>query len=208
MIYVAIILLIVAIGVVVFAIKGKAEQEAQETPEPPVDPTPDITKADVGDTVILVGGNPEDFSDINLNIDRRDRYEWGQEEWHEISGRHNGKRFYIEICEDDDVELFVGRGINVSLDDVGITEADLERMDNEKDGGNFVEYDGDKFFYDGSHGVYYYKKGKGEGEEFYTWDFRTKDGRKTLGFEAWIDEPIEAGLMEMVDPDRVQIYRS
>ena len=75
------ILLIVAIGFVGYAIyQGKAERaraereekEAQEA-EPPFDSAPDITKADVGDTVILVGGDTEDYSDVNLNIDRRDR---------------------------------------------------------------------------------------------------------------------------------------
>lgn len=204
------ILLIVAIGFVGYAIyQGKVNnKEAQATPEPPVDPTPDITKADVGDMVILVGGNPETFEDVNLNIDRRDRYEWGQEIWHEISGKYNGRRFFVEVTEDDDVELFVGRGINVSLEDIGITEDDLERMDNDRDGSNFVEYEGEKFYYDGSHAVNFFKRGKGQGEEFYTWDFRTKDGRKTLGFEAWTDEPPEGGLMEMVDPERVKVYRS
>jgi hypothetical protein len=167
-----------------------------------------ITDARRGDNVSVLAAGDE-FEDLEFVVDRRNRYESGDEEWFELSGMYKGRRVFVEYYEDDEIEVSVNLARReISLSDLGLTEADLIRMDEERSSSNGFEFDGAGWNYSSSEEVGYFKDARGEGEGYYCWNFRTKDGKRELFIEKWEGDPFEGGIAEIVDPQDVKIYRS
>ena len=167
-----------------------------------------ITDARAGDTVSVLGSGDE-FDDLDFTVDRRNRYESGDDNWHEVSGLYRGRRVFVEFYEDDVLEVSFTKTMKpLSLKDLGLEESDLIRMDDERTRANSFEHDGVTWSYKSSQEVVYFKNGTGEGEGFYSWEFESPDGRRLLFIEKWEDEPFEAGIAETVDPGDVRVFRT
>jgi len=167
-----------------------------------------ITDARAGDNIAVLAAG-DDFEDLEFVVDRRNRYESGNEEWFELSGMYKGRRVFVEYYEDDEIEVSVNLArTEISLPDLDLSEENLTRMDEERSTDNGFEYDGQSWKYSSSEEVGYFKDGRGEGEGYYCWNFRTGDGRRELFIEKWEGDPFEGGIAEIVNPDDVKIYRS
>lgn len=126
--------------------------------------------------------------------------------WGEAYGDGPTGTIFAEFIEDDDIEIFVKLGkMDIKLGDIGITEDDLWKIDDEEEG--FVEYDGEKFEYEDSGEVTFYKDGEGNGEKFYSWDFRSEDGLLSLSFEKYGSDKVSAGICNKVDYRQIELTR-
>jgi len=167
-----------------------------------------ITDARAGDNISVLAAGDE-FEDLEFAVDRRNRYESGNEEWFELSGMYKGRRVFVEFYEDDEIEVSVNLARKeIHLPDLGLSEEDLVRMDKERSSTSGFDYDGQSWKYNSSEEVGYFKDGRGEGEGYYCWNFRTEDGRRELFIEKWEGDPFEGGVAEIVNPNDVKIYRS
>lgn len=165
-----------------------------------------ITDARVGDT-LSIPGMGDDFDDLDLTVDRRHRYESGGETWYELSGLYRGRRIHVEVYEDDEVEVSITRGESMSLDQVGLTEDDLVRMDEAGSRSEGFVHDGTRWSYAESSEMGFFKDDQGEGEGFYGWEFESEDGTRTLFVEKWEGEPFEAGIADVVNAADVRVFR-
>lgn len=167
-----------------------------------------IKDARRGDS-ISVRGAGEDFADLDFTVDRRNRYESGGESWYELSGLYRNRRIYLEYEINDEDELAI-TGLftdkRYTLPEVGLTEDELVRMDEERRAHSF-EFDGQKWYYDSSYEAGYFKDDAGGGEGFYAWDFNADDRKRVLTAEKWEGEPFEVMISVVVPPTDVTVYR-
>jgi hypothetical protein len=167
-----------------------------------------VGEARVGDTLSLPGRG-DDFSDLDFRIDRRDRYESGGDEWFEVSGKYRGRRVYLELAEDDELECWLDSGKQeLRLRDLGLEEEDLARIDEQKDYGAGFEWNGERWTYKESCEVGYFEDGRGQGEGFYSWSFENEDRNRVVWIEKYVDDPFEVGVAERVPPSQIQMFRA
>lgn len=157
--------------------------------------------------VLLIRGEGDEYEDMSFDVDRRNRYESGGDTWYELSGLYKGRRVYLEWYEDDELEIYLDKGEDVYLDQIGLDERKLSRIDAEESTSNFVEFRGQKWRYASSQEVGYYKDCLGNGEGFYTWEFAHPDGSQVIYVEKWEGEPFEAGIAHKIRPDKVTVLR-
>jgi hypothetical protein len=168
----------------------------------------DAGDARPGDT-ISIPGRGDEFDDLDFRVDRRDRYESGGEHWFELTGRYRGRRVYLELVEDDDLEAWLDRGReSPRLDDLGLDEERLADIDERKDYEATIEWQGERFTYASSEEVGYFEHGRGEGEGFYSWTFLDRDRKRMVWIEKWLDEPFEAGISEKVPLQDIRMFRA
>lgn len=153
----------------------------------------DITMLKPSD-ILSIQGADENFSDLNLVIDRVNRYECKGDEWFEVSGTANGRRRFIEFSEDDVLTAFLVTREDIPLGETGLSENDLGSLDHERDTSNSFDFDGETWYYVESNERTYYKNNKGSGESFYGFDFANEDNSRNFFIEAWEGEPPSAGL--------------
>jgi hypothetical protein len=205
-------LLLVFLGGIVLVILV-AMFRKKEPRKPQSIPVPDLAEARItdarnGDTVSIHGLGDE-FDDLDFTVDRRNRYEAGGDVWHEVSGLYRGRRVFAEFYEDDVLEVNLTKTPRpLTLEDLGITEEDLIRMDEERTRANTVEYDGVTWSYQESCEVAYFKDGTGEGEGCYSWEFESPDGHMLLCIEKWEGAPFEATLAQVVNPEDIRVFRA
>jgi hypothetical protein len=177
----------------------EAEERAQETEAKVslsidgLQTAEDVTMLKSSD-ILSIQGADVDFSDLNLVIDRVNKYECGGDEWFEVSGTANGKRRFIEFYEDDNLTAFLVTRDDIPLGETGLSENDLGSLDHEQDTSNSFDFDGETWYYVESNERTYYKGNKGSGESFYGFDFTNEDNSRSLYIEAWEGEPPTAGL--------------
>ncbi|MFT4542683.1 MAG: hypothetical protein ACI841_003838 [Planctomycetota bacterium] len=209
-----IILVLVAVmaGLVIAALRKKDEEKSTARGrrsggalEPPQVHDLTIKDAVLGDSIV-VSGAAEDFSDINFTIDRVHQFRSGRDRWAEISGIDSGRRFGIEWVDDDELEVSLDRGLRMKIGDLGLTEDDLARFDEEESASNTVEHDGTRFSFSESGEVFHSRAG-GEDEGFYSWEFEAEDGR-SLWIEKWEGESFQAGISASIRPDSVSVFRA
>lgn len=167
-----------------------------------------ITDARVKDLISIPAAGDE-FEDLDFVVDRKNRYESGEDVWYELSGLYKERRVFVEYEEDDELEVSLNKGLkSLSLSDLGLTEDEIGRMDEEHDSSNGFDFDGQRWNYVSSREVGFFKDGRGEGEGYYCWNFESEDGRRQLFIEKWEGEPFEGGLAETVNPNDIKVYRS
>ena len=199
----AILIVLIAIYFVI----GKQNKD-DEIIEPKSFAELNVLDAAVGDSITIHGAG-DNFQDLNFTVDRRDRYESGGEQWFEVSGRYMGRRVFVEVSEDDDIEVLVNlANTEISLSDLGLTEEDLVSVDETHDSSMTFSYNNSVWQFEWSGEIGYFKGGGAEGEGYYNWDFAEKGGSRKISVEKWEDEPFEVILSRKVNPDDVQIFRS
>src|SRR5579872_3145709 len=108
------------------------------------DPVPDlanlkVTDARAGDALSISGAG-ENFSDLDFTVDRLTRYEAGNRHWFEISGPYKDRRAAVRVGGDDDVEVGLhADSVKLTLDEIGLAEADLAEIDERQNTGDNFE---------------------------------------------------------------------
>ena len=198
------ILAIALIVVVVFVWKKK-----QAKPVEPIDSLTDlrVTDAKVGDS-ISIGGGGDDYEDLDFDVDRKHRYESGGDESFEISGLCRGQRVFLEVSEDDQTTVVLNTGkAKPELHDLGLSEDDMTRMDENQDRAEFFEYDGSSWNFQESGEVHFFREADSPGEGFYGWEFREVGGARVLSVQKWEGGPFEVSLGRVVNADDVHVFR-
>ena len=201
-------IVLLALGVLSIGLVVAMFRRRPKTKPTPVADLTDVRLPDarIGDTVSIVGLG-DDFDDLDFQIDRRHRYEAGDESWYEVSGEYRGTRLFVEFIQDDHLEITVNRESTPrSLAEVGLDEETLIRMDEERRETNSFEWDGQRWHYQESGEVGFFANERGAGEGYYGWDFRGADGRR-LSVEKWEDEPFQVHVANVVREEDVRVFR-
>lgn len=178
----------------------------------PAAPQPDlanlkITDARVRDT-LSVSGAAEDFSDIDFTIDRRDLYEAGSRTWSGLSGMWRDRRVFLEVHAGDATEVhgnFDGR--RITLDELGLSEADMGELDSRQNPADFLDFEGKFWLYRFSREVGVFAEGGGTGNGFYCWEFQEQDGKRFLNVRKFEGEPFTATIRVKVEPTDITVFR-
>ena len=106
-------------------------------------------------------------------MDRRNRYEAGEKQWFELSGRHGEARVALEVRDEDERSKCAASwtGMKLSLEDLGISEDDLAQMDERQNTADNFEFDGKNWYYRLSKEVGVFHDGQTQGTGFYGWEF-------------------------------------
>jgi hypothetical protein len=169
-----------------------------------------ITDARVGDTLSVAGsaGVSEDLSDVDFTIDRRDQYEAGSRIWTTFSGTWRGRRVYLEVHNEDTVDVlgnFDGR--RITLDELGLGEADLSELDARQNPNDFFDFEGKFWMYGFSREMGLFSDGRDTGRGFYGWQFHEQGGERFLSVRKFEGEPFAASIWIRIPPADVTVFR-
>lgn len=166
-----------------------------------------IKDAKAGD-VFTIQGLSLEYDDIYFFIEKIDRYETPAGGWYEITGADGDNHVWVEWSPGD--ELFITATDDrsaVGISNLGITEDDLVRLDEENSIDNFIDVDDERYFYRTSSEAFYFKDNRGQGDGFYLWDFMSEDERRVLSITKWEGLPFESFFSEVISPDNVTLYK-
>src|ERR1035438_3573580 len=107
-----------------------------------------VADARVGDNISIPGAG-DNLSDLDFTVDHSTRYEAGEKQWFDLSGKHAERRVVLEVrSEDDELDVrgFLD-GKKLSLEDLGISEDDLAQMDQRQNTADNFEFDGKNWYY-------------------------------------------------------------
>ncbi len=165
-----------------------------------------IRDARVGD-VFTVTGLELEYEDSYFIIEKLNRYANEHSEWYELLGVDGEVRLWLSYSGGGD--LFVTATPDdraMGLSQIGVTEDDLVRMDNEHAIGNSVSIDGERFHYKNSGEVFFFEDNREEGHGHYLWEFESDDGIRVLSIDKWEGRPFHAYLSDVVPADNVAVY--
>jgi hypothetical protein len=177
-------------------------------PEPQVDlANLKITDAQVKDA-LSVNGAAEDFSDLDFTVDRREWYEAGSNRWTVLSGAWRDRRVFLEIHNEDTTEVlgnFDGR--KITLDELGLSEADMGEIDSRQNPADFIDFEGKFWLYRFSREMGVFSEGAATGRGFYCWQFHEQDGKRYLSVRKFEGEPFAATIWVRVEPTDITVFR-
>ena len=199
------ILTIALIVIVVLIVR----QKKQAQPAEPIDSLMDlcVTDAQVGDSISISGAGG-DYDDLDFDVDRKHRYDSGGDESFELSGLYRGRRVFLEVSEDDQISVILYAGeVKTELHDLGLSEEDLTRMDENQDRAEVCEYDGKRWNFQESGEAHFFREEGSSGDGFYSWDFWEESGDHVLSVQKWEGEPFEVSLGRVVNANDVHVFR-
>lgn len=167
-----------------------------------------VTDARLGDNLSVTGAAP-DFSDVDFTIDRLGQYEAGSRRWVELSGTWRERRVYLEVHDDETVDVlgnFDGR--RLTLDELGLSEDDLRAIDERQNPADFFDYNGKFWLYRFSREMGVFSAGGSTGRGFYCWQFQEQDTRRFLTVRKFEGEPFTAAIWARIEPADITVYRS
>ena len=200
---------LLVIGYLIFNLATKKKSGTGTTVQAPVPDLSNMTIEDArtGDT-ISIEARGDEFEDLDFTVDRRNKYQ-SRSTWYEVTGLYRGRRVYVEFYNDDELEVYATlQSCDLTLADLGLTEEDLIRMDENQSRSEGFEFEGASFRYEDSCEIGYFQDSRGEGEGYYNWDFVEKDGDRLIFIEKWEDEPFEVGISVRVPPRDITVYRA
>jgi hypothetical protein len=165
------------------------------------------TDARVRDTLSIVGA-AEDFSDLDFTVDRRETYEAGSRQWVVLSGQRRDRRVYLEVHNEDTVEVFGNfDGRRISLDELGLSEDDLAEIDQRQNASDFIDFEGKFWLYRFSREMGVFSEGTDTGRGFYNWQFQEQDGKRYLSIRKFEGEPFTGSIWVKVEPSDITVFR-
>ncbi|HMF78630.1 MAG TPA: hypothetical protein VK604_23440 [Bryobacteraceae bacterium] len=166
-----------------------------------------ITDARVGDVLSVTGAGP-DFGDLDFKVDRIDEMEAGSRRWVQLSGAWRAHRVFLEVHNQDDVEVFGNYdGRQLTLDELGLSEDDLAQLDARQNQNDFVDYEGKFWLYRFSREIGIFTAGVATGKGFYVWQFQEQDTKRFLSIRKYEGEPFAVNLWTKTEPGDITIYR-
>jgi len=166
-----------------------------------------VTGARKGDTLSVVGA-AEDFSDVDFTVDRREQYEAGGGQWTVFSGPWRDRRVYLEVHDEDTIQVFGNfDGRRLTLDELGLAEADLTEIDQRQNPNDFLDFEGKFWMYRWSREIGIFSEGADTGRGFYGWQFQEQDGKRSLSVRKYENEPFSASIWVRVEPSDVTVFR-
>ena len=168
-----------------------------------------LANAKVGDVVVIAGFAPS-LDDAYFLIESRNRYEAATGDWYELVGVDGDRHVCIEYSGEE-ASLFVSvseYGAAMSLESLGLDEDGLIEIDEQHSIDNFVDYEGEHYYYTNSQEVYFFANDGDEGQGYYGWEFMSRDRKNMLAVVKWEGAPFEVYASEVVSPSIVSVYRN
>ncbi|MBD3420001.1 MAG: DUF4178 domain-containing protein [Chitinivibrionales bacterium] len=196
-----IILIVILVAVIVYLLwqasrKNKAAPAQQEEKL-------SVENAGVGAVMSIRGVGPQ-YEDIDVIVAAKHVYREGSYSWYELVCEAGGDKYWLEIENDDDLEISITLN-KLKLNDLNITPEDLARLDEEESGE--ITYKDTLYRYEDSGSARYLKNGdEHQAQEFYYWDFESDDGKHFIGVEQWDDDSYEASYSEALSPSEITVY--
>ena len=184
---------------------GKKKGRGSKPGDAPKDDS--IRSAGVGDVVVILGFSPT-LDDATFLIESKSRLESDFGNAYELTAVDGDRKVSIEWSNGDDLSILVTEhGEKIQLSEIGVDEDKLVRMDNKKSTDNFVEHQGQQFFYRNSYEVSYFKDSGPAMEGFYMWDFGSEDDQQAISVVKWEGIPFEVYASKALSPDVVSVYK-
>jgi hypothetical protein len=204
--------LVIVLGALLIMILKKLF-ERSAAPAAPVGPKQDLaslTVADarVGDNISISGAG-DNFGDLDFTVDHGNRYEAGEKQWFDVSGKHGERRVALEVrSEDDELDVrgFLD-GRKLTLEDLGVSEEDLAEMDKRQNTADNFEFDGKNWYYRLSREMGAFHDGDTQGAGFYGWEFIEESGQRYLSVRKREGEPFSAAVAVKLNPADVTVFR-
>ncbi|HUE20643.1 MAG TPA: hypothetical protein VMQ86_03115 [Bryobacteraceae bacterium] len=207
--------LLVVLGALLFMILKKLFERpaAPAAGSSAAAPKPDlasltIADARVGDNISIPGAG-DNYSDVDFTVDHGNRYEAGEKQWFDVSGKHGERRVAVEVrTEDDELEVrgFLD-GRKLSLEDLGVSEDDLAQMDQRQNTADNFAFDGKNWYYRLSKEVGVFHDGQTQGAGFYGWEFIEETGGRYLAIRKREGEPFSASVAVKLNPADIGVFR-
>ncbi len=145
-----------------------------------------------------------DMEDFDVNIIAKHVYREGGETWYELEGDRGTEKVWIELEEDDELEISITLK-KLKLSDINISKSDLQRID-DKESGQII-YEGQKYSYDDSGSAVFLRYGEEKNKEkFYYWDFEAEDGKHFIGVERWENNSYDVSYSEAIKRSQIEIF--
>jgi|TARA_B100000378_G_scaffold199489_1_gene162985 hypothetical protein len=183
---------------------GKGKKKGASSPSSQDD---NIRAAKVGD-VVSISGLRLEYDDVYFFVEKINRYSSETETWYEALCVDGDNQVWIDWTGGYDLTVTATDDPDpVGLGSIGTTEEELIQLDEEHSIDNFIEIEGDKYYYRNSAEVTFYQDSRGQGEGFYNWDLVHEDGEHVLSVSKWEGKPFEATFSEVISPDRIVLYK-
>jgi hypothetical protein len=166
-----------------------------------------IRAAKTGD-VLSIQGLALEYDDLYFFVEKIHRYSSPSDTWYELTCVDGDTHIWIDWT--DGYDLFVTATDDpdpVGLASIGLTEEQLIDLDEENSIDNHIEVEGARFDYRNSSEVTFYQDNRGQGSDFYHWDFLREDGDRVLSISKWEGRPFEAVFTDVVEPESIKLYK-
>ena len=208
-------LVIVLGALLVMVLKRLFERPAAPAPASanPAAPKQDLASLTIADArmgdSISVPGAGDNYADLDFTVDHANRYEAGEKEWFDVSGKYGGRRVVLEVRnEDDELEVrgFLD-GRKLTLEDLGLSEDDLAQMDQRQNTADNFEFEGKNWYYRLSKEMGVFHDGQPQGAGFYGWEFIEETGERYMAIRKREGEPFIAAVAVKLNPADITVYR-
>tara|TARA_R100000027_G_scaffold683_2_gene774 strand:+ start:569 stop:1192 length:624 start_codon:yes stop_codon:yes gene_type:complete len=154
---------------------------------------------------VQLKGVGDEMADFDVVVKARHIYVEDGFVWYELEGEKGLDPVWIEIEEDDALELSVCLK-KLKLSEIGITGSDIEAIETADKG--TLEFEDSRFIFEDCGDARFFRNGdrSGSGERFRYWDFETKDGARYLTIERWGAKEYVAYLSEPLRPGQIDVY--
>jgi hypothetical protein len=178
----------------------------------PSAPQPDLanlapTDARAGD-VLSISGAGDNYSDLDFTADRSAWVQAGARQWTELSGMYHEHRVSMRVStnSDGDVDVAIHTDTRkLTIGDFGLTEPDLNDLDQRQNTEDWFEFDGKNWLYRLSREAQATSNGQTVG--FYYWEFQERDGQGLLSIKKAEGEPFNITLYTGIPAGNVTVYR-
>lgn len=151
--------------------------------------------------LIQVGGMGDDFEDLDLEVERADKYSLGREAWHVLETTYRGRPVGVEWSEDRGaLAVYAHKRLRRPLSELGLDPATLgQAREVTVDGHTLaLAHEGKAFRHDNVTGF---------GKEHQAWAYFSADRKHVLRVERWGDQTT-ASLGERIEPSTIRVFRS
>jgi hypothetical protein len=184
----------------------------RHTPPASTTPQPDLanlspTDARAGD-IVSISGAGDNMTDLDLTIDRYAAVRAGARSWFEVSGLYHERRVIMRVENEEDVEVWLHNDARkLTLDDLGVSEADLGEMDERQNPADNFGFDNVDWSWRQSAEGTSTRSDQGAPQGFYYWEFREQNGKRLLAVRKPQGEPFTVTVFQQLPASDVTIYR-
>ena len=203
MTFIITIIIVIILGMAGYHFWQLKQREAKNLPKPYAKDELRIENVGPGGVIHLTGIG-KDMEDFDLKVISKHTYRQVESTWYELECDKGEEKIWIDMEEDDELELAIGLR-KLKLRDLNITKEDLIRFDDDEEG--HFEFEGDKYYLEDSDAAVFYRHSHDkEAEKLYYWDFETEDGKKYIGIEKWSDNSYNVTYSEPIRSSQVTVY--
>ena len=196
------LILVAAVGLYLFLRSQSSQSKASEREA--VGRPKSIESVAEGDVLSLrgVGSN---LDDVDVVIKAVHVYEEDGYTWRELECEAGAQTKWIDVERDDELTITYCE-TKLSLADVGLTPAQLDRITQSDEGE--CSYQNATFTYEESGSARFFRNGdrSGPGERFDYWDFESESGSQFISVEKWGKGEYVVYFSEQLRPSQYTIF--